>query len=130
MALTAATLPSLRLKSPIVIIDASSGELPLILLRPPLTLPILPQIDSIRLAKELSTMHQMMKEPHRNLIIESTIFALTLLLGILLCLLLSSSMPAQKRMIDYLAQGVFSAFLAVPAGAAWRSLQRVWLVKR
>lgn len=32
--------------------------------------------------------------------------------------------PAEKRMIDYLAQGIFSALFAVPTGAAWLSLRQ------
>ena len=37
---------------------------------------------------------------------------------------LGVSAPAEKRMIDYLAQAVFSALFAVPAGAAWLSLRQ------
>ncbi len=37
---------------------------------------------------------------------------------------LGLSAPAEKRMADYLAQGVFSALSALPTGAAWRSFRR------
>lgn len=56
-------------------------------------------------------------------------FALTLFCCLSFCVLLSYSFPAQKRGIDYLAQGVFSALLAVPTGAAWQSLKRARMKK-
>lgn len=49
---------------------------------------------------------------------------LTLIFSLCCCLYLSSLMPAQKRGIDYLAQGLFSALLAVPSGTAWRSWRK------
>jgi len=41
-----------------------------------------------------------------------------------LAVYLGVSAPAEKRIIDYLAQGIFSALFAVPTGAAWLSLRQ------
>jgi hypothetical protein len=55
---------------------------------------------------------------------ETAAFIAVILVSVALCILISHTGPAQKRAIDYLAQGIFSALFAVPAGAAWRSLRQ------
>jgi hypothetical protein len=47
---------------------------------------------------------------------------LVIVLAVCLCLTvyLGVSAPTEKRMGDYLAQGVFSALFALPTGVAWR----------
>lgn len=65
-----------------------------------------------------------MRRSTQNRSHEMITFVLTLAFGICVCWLLSSTMPLQKRAIDYLAQGLFSSLLAVPTGVAWRSLRK------
>ena len=69
-------------------------------------------------------MNQIMTEQPRRWSKEATTLTATLLLCVFFCLFLSHIIPAQKRVIDFLAQGVFSALLAIPAGVAWRSFQQ------
>lgn len=70
------------------------------------------------------------KEQHRGLIKEAATFALVLSFCVSFCFFVNDMMPAQKRAIDYLVQGLFSTLLAVPTGAAWRSLRHAWSSKR
>ena len=51
-------------------------------------------------------------------------FVAVLAVCLSLTVYLGVSAPAEKRMTDYLAQGVFSALFALPMGIAWRSLWR------
>jgi hypothetical protein len=55
---------------------------------------------------------------------ELVTFVAVLIVCLGLTVFLGVSAPAEKRLTDYLAQGVFSALFAVPTGAAWRSLRQ------
>ena len=47
-----------------------------------------------------------------------------------LAVYLGVNAPAEKRLADYLAHGIFSALFAVPTGVAWRSLRGAVRSKR
>ncbi|MEJ7617367.1 MAG: hypothetical protein WKF30_10500 [Pyrinomonadaceae bacterium] len=69
-------------------------------------------------------MQQITNKTNRLFCEESVAFVLTLFFCLTLCVLFNYCLPAQKRGIDYVAQSILSALLAVPTGAAWRSLKR------
>ena len=50
------------------------------------------------------------------------IVVLAVCLGLTIYLGLNA--PAEKRMADHLAQGVFSALFALPTGVAWRAFRQ------
>ena len=55
---------------------------------------------------------------------EFVTFVIVLAVCLGLAVYLGVSAPAEKRMSDYLAQGVFSALFALPTGVAWRSFRQ------
>ena len=60
----------------------------------------------------------------REVLREIVVFALVITACIFIIAMLCQAMPVQKRFIDLVVQSTFSAMMAVPAGASWRSLRR------
>lgn len=69
-------------------------------------------------------MISILKNARRGLIKEVVTFAGTIIVCIILCFFLCRNFPAHKRLVDYIAEALFSALFAVPTGAAWRSLHK------
>ena len=62
----------------------------------------------------------------REIVKESLTFALVLAACLLIIAVLCQNMPDDKGASTLAVQSVFSAMLAVPAGASWRSLRRAF----
>ena len=60
----------------------------------------------------------------REVLREMLVFALVITICGFIIVVLCQTMPVQKRFVDLVVQSVFSAMMAVPAGASWRSLRR------